>query len=306
MFTRLLQPQQPPAVVAQARTVARPRPKRAAVAPVAPQPAQIASAPAQAASEPAPAGPEESGVAVAAAPSPVEPGDGVSELPAPAVEPPLQAPPNLDTWPSDSRVNYNLTGYFRGPLYGNADVQWLRQDQRYETRVEINVRPFVSLALTSQGDVTPQGLMPRAYEERRRSGPRIVRLEDDAIVINDGRRIPKPSGVQDTASQFVDLGHRFSTGQEKMEPGHSVQVWLARPGGVDLWTYDVLEPELLETPGFGTLQTFHLRPRPVENPRGNITAEIWVAPSLQYLPVRIRVNMGEAWVDLTVDSIQQR
>jgi hypothetical protein len=34
---------------------------------------------------------------------------------------------------------------------------------------------------------------------------------------------------------------------------------------------------------------------------------MWFAPSLQYLPVRIRVSMGEAtFVDLTVVKIEQR
>ena len=52
---------------------------------------------------------------------------------------------------------------------------------------------------------------------------------------------------------------------------------------------------------------FHLKPRPIANARGNITAEMWFAPSLQYLPVRIRVNMGEtAFVDLMVEKIEQR
>ena len=34
---------------------------------------------------------------------------------------------------------------------------------------------------------------------------------------------------------------------------------------------------------------------------------MWFAPALQYLPVRIRVNMGtEAHVDLLVETIEQR
>jgi hypothetical protein len=57
----------------------------------------------------------------------------------------------------------------------------------------------------------------------------------------------------------------------------------------------------------GDLDTFHLKPRPIANPRGNFTAEMWFAPSLQYLPVRIKVIMGsEAFLDLTVDRIEQR
>jgi hypothetical protein len=55
------------------------------------------------------------------------------------------------------------------------------------------------------------------------------------------------------------------------------------------------------------VQAFHLKPRPIANPRGNITAEMWFAPSLQYLPVRIRVNMGDdVNIDLIVDKIEQR
>ena len=47
--------------------------------------------------------------------------------------------------------------------------------------------------------------------------------------------------------------------------------------------------------------------RSIANPRGNITVEMWFAPSLQYLPVRIRVNMGEGtYLELTVVKIEQR
>jgi hypothetical protein len=82
---------------------------------------------------------------------------------------------------------------------------------------------------------------------------------------------------------------------------------MARPGGVDLWTYDIVGRDMLKTPGFGEVEAFHLTPRPIAKSRGNITADIWFAPSLQYLPVRIRVNMGEeTYVDLMVEKIEQR
>ena len=35
--------------------------------------------------------------------------------------------------------------------------------------------------------------------------------------------------------------------------------------------------------------------------------EMWFAPSLQYLPVRVRLNLDEQnYVDLIVDKIEQR
>jgi hypothetical protein len=112
--------------------------------------------------------------------------------------------------------------------------------------------------------------------------------------------------VQDTASQFVELTRRFSTGREVLAVGSQVQVWLARPAGMALWTYDVVAEDTLQTPELGPVQAFHLRPRPISNPRGVITAELWFAPALQYLPVRVRISLGnENFVDLMVERIEQ-
>jgi hypothetical protein len=154
--------------------------------------------------------------------------------------------------------------------------------------------------------VTPTSLKPEVYQELRRNGVRVARLREDSIVLGNGKTVPRPPGVQDTASQFVELSHRFASGLDPLEVGRSVTLWMARPGGVDRWTYDILGRDILQTPNLGAVEAFHLKPRPIDNPRGNITAEIWFAPSLQYLPVRIRVNMGETYVDLIVDTIEQR
>jgi hypothetical protein len=311
MFTRVLRPSavvvvpMPPRP-AVARTL--PRPKRVAVRKVAPssaaRPAPAASEPASAAAPPVqPLPPVEPPVAAAA--------------PEPAVAPasaPASAVPTLfntavsgpDSWPADTRLNYRLGGYWRGDLHGSARVQWQRQDSAYQTRVEVDLT-LLSVVMTSQGEVTPQGLVPKAYEESQPNRVRGVRLGDEVIVLHDGRNVPRPAGVQDTASQFVELSHRFATGQEVLEVGRSVSFWMARPGAVDWWTYDIVNREILQTPELGAIEAFHLKPRPIANPRGNITAEMWFAPSLQYLPVRIRVKMGdEAHLDLMVLKIEQR
>jgi hypothetical protein len=328
MFTRLLQQESvaPPAPAPVAAAPARPR--RNAITAVAKAsakpPAPAASEAANASDEPSPAASEPIGEAPApvaegadtVAPAPREPevaSTPASEpVPAAADAAPSAGPATdataLDSWPVDTRLNYRLGGQFRsGELHGAAWVQWLRQGDRYETRVDIDITLLASLVLTSQGEVAPQGLIPRAYEELRRSGPRAVRLADETITLGDGRRVPRPDGVQDTASQFVELSHRFATGQDRLEVGRSVSFWMARPGGVDLWTYDIVERETLQTGQLGAVEAFHLKPRTIVNPRGNITAELWFAPSLQYLPVRIRVSMGEGtYVDLMVDRIEQR
>jgi hypothetical protein len=322
-----------PAVISIARQTKAPRPKRAASAaaePPPPAPIEHLPAPTVAENEPAaepapastlttaPAGGEIAGTTPAGTATTAGAADSTSATTTTTTATAAQAAASgpagpsqglgLDGWPVDTRLSYRLGGLFRhGELHGNARVQWQRIGERYQTRVDIDITLLVSLTMTSQGEVTPQGLKPEAYEELRRGGPRTARMTEDSVVLGDGRRFPRPPGVQDTASQFVELSHRFSSGQDRLEVGRTVSVWMARPGGVDLWTYDIVGLDRLRTPDFGTVEAFHLIPRPIENARGNITAEIWFAPSLQYLPVRIKVNMGEeTYVDLMVQKIEQR
>lgn len=213
----------------------------------------------------------------------------------------------LDRWPVDTRLSYQLTGQYRGPLYGDARVVWQREGARYQVRLDVSIQVFGTLVLTSQGEVVPEGLIPRAYEELRPGKRRTAQMGDEVVVLENGRTVPRPPGVQDSASQFVELTQRFATGREVLEVGRSVTMWLARPGGIDRWVYDIVGRDQLDTPKFGTVEAFHLRPRSLDKPRGNITAEVWVAPSLQYLPVRIRIVMSEdAFLDLMVDHIEQR
>jgi len=213
----------------------------------------------------------------------------------------------LDRWPVDTRLSYQLTGQYRGPLFGDARVQWQREGARYQVRLDVKIQVFGTQVLTSQGEVTANGLIPRAYEELRPGKRRTAQIGDEVVILENGRTVPRPPGVQDTASQFVELTQRFATGREVLEVGRSVTLWLARPGGVDQWVYDIVARDQLRTPKFGTVEAFHLKPRPIDKPRGNITAEIWVAPSLQYLPARIRIEIGnDAFLDLMVDHIEQR
>nr|WP_236599158.1 DUF3108 domain-containing protein [Ramlibacter monticola] len=329
MYTRLLQPAAPSPVVAAAAPVApakpparaAPKPKppassakeveekppepvaQAEPPPELPPPPEeaVAQAPEPAASEPLAA----ASAALTAASEPV----AAASAPAGAASAPATDTASLDQWPTDTRLTYEVTGEYRDRVHGEAHVQWQREGNRYQVRLDVTIRIVVPITqtLTSQGEVTPAGLLPRAYEELRTGGKRRTTQFGDEVVITEKGTLPRPPGVQDTASQFVELSQRFATGKEVLAVGRTVKFWLARPGGMDEWTYDVAERETLHLPRLGPVETFHLKPRPIANPRGNITAEMWFAPSLQYLPAKIRVIMGtEAWLDLVVDQIEQR
>ncbi len=231
----------------------------------------------------------------------------ISQDPALANTPAGAPPGDVPNWPPDTRLTYRLTGNYRGDLSGSAQVQWQRKESKYQVKLDLKLSGFTVVSLTSQGEVSDAGLLVRSYEEDQVIGAtRRVGFAGDFVQFQDGTQLQRPPAVQDTASQFVELGHRFASGREVLKSGATVSVWLARPGGMDLWIYDVLEEELLPSTEFGPIAAFHLVPRPLAKPRGPITAEMWFAPRLQYLPVRVKITLGDGnFVNLMVDKIEQ-
>lgn len=237
--------------------------------------------------------------------------------------------PSTDTlamqgsWPIDTRLTYDLVGYYRGELLGNATLQWTRegtgQGEGYQMRIEMDANA-VKVQLTSQGRMLDKGLVPNTYEEQLLGRLQSVAIEATSVVLGNGKRIPLLSpagvvpeaaeGVQDVVSQFIELGHRFAQGQARLAEGETVRVWLASPTGLDAWDYEVGPAETMTVPQIGAVQVFPLKPRPVPNQGSSgstVGTEIWLAPALQYLPVRIKLALDkDAYVDLKAQKIEQR
>jgi hypothetical protein len=108
--------------------------------------------------------------------------------------------------------------------------------------------------------------------------------------------------VQDASSQFVQLTWLFLTGREAMQVGRIVELPLALPKRQYRWRYEVLGEEILHTP-MGDLPTWYLRPTRAAG-GGDLSAEVWLAPSLQYLPVRLRIRQdAQTYVDLMLKAL---
>jgi hypothetical protein len=207
-----------------------------------------------------------------------------------------------------------LTGYYRGPVDGSAQVEWLRSGSRYQVHLDVSIgpgfAPLMARRMSSEGEITQAGLQPRLYEELTRvflsSRQRSMRLQPDGVVLADGSRVASLPGLQDTASQFVQLTWLFTTEPQRLRAGQAVEVPLALPHRVSRWVYDVVAEERLQTP-FGPLPAWYLRPRPgMQGPR-DLAVEIWIAPTLQYLPVRLRIQQdAETFVDLMLSRLPQQ
>jgi hypothetical protein len=302
-FVRELRPESPPPPVARGLA----RPPRAPRAVAALPTAEAASA-ATAATAPAPASLPELPDALPEPP----PAPALAAASAPALA--ASAPVPFE-WPPSTRLSYRLTGNYRGPVEGQAQVEWLKQGTRYQVHLELGVgpsfAPLVSRRVVSEGDVTADGLRPRRYDEETRAllrEPRrvAVQLDDERVRLAGGQEQPRPPGVQDSASQFVQLTWLFTTQPGLLEPGRSVAFPLALPRAMQVWTYDVLAREVLDTP-FGPVEAVHVKPRRESRPGGDLVAEVWFAPSLQYLPVRLLIRQdAETHVDLMIERLPQQ
>ena len=268
--------------------------------PEPPLPAQAAAqAVAQAAADILPSGTPASAPALAAAPDPApQPASAASAAPA------VAGAPSFD-WPPSTRMNYRLSGHYRGPVNGSAQVEWLREGSRYQVRMRTAIGPVLSRQIVSEGELTDRGLAPRRFDGEqkvlfsaaRRWG---LRFTPERITLGDGREIDSLPGAQDEASQFVQLTWLFTTQPALLQVGKSIELPLIINRTLERWTYDVVAEELLQFP-FGSVPTLHVKPR--REARGSdLLAEIWFAPTLQYLPVRILIRQREdSYADLTLE-----
>ena len=316
VFVRELLPSAPPVIAAVAplprgpRTVQPLPPKAAASEPAAKQepPPEVAAAAEVPPSEPA--APAQRAADAAASPGPAASAARLADATASSPAAAASAPDTAFEWPASTRLSYTLTGHYRGPVEGSARVEWVREGAHYQVHLDaiigLAMAPLFTRRMSSDGLLGADGLTPRRYDEETRRAfgePRRValRFERDDVWLANGERRERWPGVQDSASQFVQLTWRFRMHPELLAVGNTIEVPLALPASVDRWVFDVVGTETLHAP-FGAVETFHLKPRRVARAGGDMTAEMWFAPALEYLPVRIRIHQdAETFVDMTIE-----
>jgi len=214
-------------------------------------------------------------------------------------------------WPPATRLTYTLTGE-RGAgvhLYGNAVVEWRRQGSRYQVQFDVHISPWIDQHMYSDGEISPEGLRPRHYDEAFSvlfATPRARRIEfgETDVLLNNGMRVARQPQTQDGASQFVHFVWMFHNHPEWLRPGNIVHFPLALPNNLRSWSYMVTGTEHLEL-AFGGIDAVHLKPL-LDGPRrpNEYPFDIWVAPSLQYLPVQIVVKVdASTWALLALDDL---
>ncbi|HAU57335.1 MAG TPA: DUF3108 domain-containing protein, partial [Comamonadaceae bacterium] len=93
--------------------------------------------------------------------------------------------------------------------------------------------------------------------------------------------------TQDRLSVFLQLGALLSAAPERFAVGTRISIPTVSARAADNWTFTVEGEETLELP-IGTVQAVQLQRLPRRD--YDQKAQVWLAPKLGYLPVRIRIT----------------
>jgi hypothetical protein len=273
----------PPPVQAPVKPAARthaPRRARPALPPAPPPPTPAEAAPDLAATPPAIPAPE---------PAAAEPPPAVAAAPQPAASAP---PPPRALVPGSVRLKYTLEGEISHLAYhANGELLWAHDGQQYEARMEVSAFLLGSRVQSSRGRLTPQGLQPQRFVDRVRND-RVAEFDYDKsqIRFSDGPEpVPLPPDAQDQLSVFVQLGSLIAGAPQDYPEGTAVTLPAIGVYGPESWRVVVGTEEKLNLPG-GEQMALRLTREATraDEPR----VDVWLAPALGWLPVRIRLSQS--------------
>lgn len=316
---RLTSPPAAPLVAPPAPPLASPKPSRRKKTAPPPEAASAASQADVAGLDPASATPSSalaveptSAAQVASSPEATAAAPG---SPASSVASATGQTPERFVWPLATRVSYIMEGFYRGPVYGQSSVEWIRKDQRYQVHIDASVgpsfAPLGSWRLSSEGEIRPQGLHPQRYENVNRllvrsARSKVIELGDEQVKLPDGKLQARTEGLQDPASFMIQVAYQFILDPSKARPGSSFEMTVLTLRKPEPLVFDVIEEVMLDTP-MGRIPTLHVRPRKAIVDDGALPANVWFAPGLQYLPVRIAMKMkDDVWLEMNLAKAPQQ
>lgn len=245
-------------------------------------PAEVAAAapeaPASAATRPAPPAESTTGVDI------TPPGAGTGQTP-PQAPPPARLPP-------PTRLAFAVSGQAKKFAYNaRAELLWQHDGSRYEARQEISAFLVGTRTQRSVGAITAQGLMPDKFSDKSRSeqAAHFDYAQGRVTFSANTPQAPASPGVQDRLSVFIQLGALLAADPGRFVPGTQITLTTVSARSADRWTFTIEGPETLDLPS-GATPTLKLQRLPRKD--YDQKAELWVAPSLGYLPVRIKLTQA--------------
>ncbi|CAN5911735.1 hypothetical protein BH11PSE13_BH11PSE13_08920 [soil metagenome] len=170
-------------------------------------------------------------------------------------------------------------------VFGRLD--WLQDGNAYDARLALT---FLFRTLRSQhssGVIGPTGIEPARFSDNRKTevASHFVRDQGKVVFSNNAPSVTLLAGAQDRLSVVLQLGAMLAGDPARFPAGSAISVQTISSRDAEIWTFNVEGEEKLSLPA-GDFMVRKLTRSPRREFDDRI--ELWLAPELGYLPVRIK------------------
>ncbi|RDV00181.1 DUF3108 domain-containing protein [Trinickia dinghuensis] len=189
--------------------------------------------------------------------------------------------------PPSGDLHYNT--FYNGVENAPGTIHWESSGDGYEMIVSVPL-PFVgTFTYESHGRIDAFGLSPEHYIEKRGRRPEDVTTFDRADkrigFTRTSTTLALPDGAQDRFSVVMQLASLVRGDPDAYKPGVTRSFYVADNDSGELWPIETIGDESIQT-AEGYIQARHFMRLPRhDGDRRRI--DVWLAPALGWLPVRI-------------------
>lgn len=191
--------------------------------------------------------------------------------------------------PGSVKLSFAATGQ-RGasPMQGVfGTLEWLQDGSTYDARLTLKLLFATIVSQHSTGRIGPSGIEPERYSESRKGevAAHFVRDQGQILFSNNAPSVPLLPGAQDRLSVVMQLGGLLAGNPGRYPGGSQITVQTAGTREAGTWVFNIENEEKV------TVQAGEYAVRKLtRSPRKDfdVKLEVWLAPSLGYLPVRIK------------------
>ncbi|KFX65867.1 DUF3108 domain-containing protein [Paraburkholderia fungorum] len=211
---------------------------------------------------------------------------GTASAAAPASAPKAAAGVKFSVPPS-GELQYDT--FYNGVRNQPGTIHWTSNAQSYEMVVAVPL-PFVgTFTYSSHGRIDAFGLAPEQYIEKRGRRPEDVaifnRTDKTIVFTRTPASLPLPDGAQDRFSMVMQLASLVRGDPAAYKPGVTRQFFVVDNDSGENWPIETIGDETIRT-AQGYLETRHFKRLPRHD--GDLRRiDVWLAPSLGWLPARI-------------------
>jgi Protein of unknown function (DUF3108) len=208
--------------------------------------------------------------------------------------------------PDSALLKYQVQGQAKGFNYwASAELNWQQDGKEYEARLEVSAFLLGSRVQVSKGTIGAEGIMPTRFGDKTRSELAAHFQRDKGIISFSANSPDAPllKGAQDRLSVVLQLSSLLAADPTRFPAGTMLSFQTVSQREAEVWQFLVEKEEMLQLP-FGDISAIKLNRKPRREFDQHI--ELWFAPTLGYLPVRLRItNANGDFVDQLLSKAEK-